>query len=164
MTNTASTIGVLRPEIAQAIRESVYGRIHAGDYTNGIISFYDSECEVRSDGEVVYATNDLARCKKWAERAGLCFEYSKPATAQAKLQAEAPQKAAPARRPRCLHYKTIRIAFAIAKDKGLDTRADEAMRAAFSRVLGRKIDSRDEMSGNDWCQVGRAMKFHGLGW
>jgi hypothetical protein len=66
-------------------------------------------------------------------------------------------------RPRCPHYRAIRRAFAIAREKGLDTRADEAMRAAFGRCLGRTVETRECMNGGEWQAVGDAMK-RGLAW
>jgi hypothetical protein len=66
-------------------------------------------------------------------------------------------------RPRCPHYRAIRRAFAIAREKGLDVRADEAMRAAFGRCLGRTVETRECMNGGEWQAVGDAMK-RGLAW
>ncbi len=67
-------------------------------------------------------------------------------------------------RPRCPFYRSIRRAFAIARDLGLDTKADDAMRAAFGRCLGRTIESRDELNGDDWMRLGDAMKARRLAW
>lgn len=66
--------------------------------------------------------------------------------------------------PRCSHYKAIRRTFAIAKDRGLDTKDESAMRRAFGRALGRRIESRNEMSGGDWDYVARQMKRGALAW
>jgi hypothetical protein len=76
----------------------------------------------------------------------------------------APEPIPAPEKPRCLHYKAIRRAFAIAREAGLDTRADEKMRAAFARVLGRVIESREELSGGDWLLVGNAIKTRHLAW
>ncbi len=43
---------------------------------------------------------------------------------------------------KCAHYKEIRRCFAIAREHGLDTRADEAMRAAIGRQLGFTVETR----------------------
>jgi len=67
-------------------------------------------------------------------------------------------------RPRCAFHKEIRRVFAIARDKGLDTKDDEAMRASFGRSLGRRIESRDELNGGDWQAVGDLMKRGTLAW
>jgi len=78
----------------------------------------------------------------------------------------APEKAAQSAtaRPRCPHYKAIRRTFAIAKDRGLNTKDESAMRRAFGRALGRQIESRDEMNGGDWQVVGDMMKRGALAW
>lgn len=67
-------------------------------------------------------------------------------------------------RPRCPFYRAIRRCFAIARDLGLDTKADEAMRAAFGRYLGRAISSREELDGSDWMLIGDALKARRLAW
>ncbi len=66
--------------------------------------------------------------------------------------------------PRCSFHKAIRRVFAIAREHGLDTRADEPMRAAVGRALGRSIESRDELNGGDWQAVGDMMKRGVLAW
>lgn len=67
-------------------------------------------------------------------------------------------------RSRCPHYKAIRRTFAIARDKGLDTKDDEAMRASFGRSLGRRIETREEMNGADWAYVARQVQRGVLAW
>jgi hypothetical protein len=67
-------------------------------------------------------------------------------------------------KPRCAHYASIRRAFACAREAGLDTKADAAMRAAFSRFLGRTIESREEMNGSDWESAATAVKCGELTW
>jgi hypothetical protein len=67
-------------------------------------------------------------------------------------------------RPRCPFYRSVKRAFAIARDLGLDTKADEAMRAAFGRYLGRAISSREELDGSDWMLIGDALKARRLAW
>lgn len=69
-----------------------------------------------------------------------------------------------ANRPRCSFHKAIRRCYAIARENGLDTRNDDAMRSAISRALGRQIESRDELNGGDWQAVGDAIKFGALAW
>ena len=78
----------------------------------------------------------------------------------------APEKAAQSatNRPRCAHYKAIRRTFAIAKDRGLNVKDEAAMRWAFGRALGRTIETREEMTGNDWQAVGDMMKRGALAW
>jgi len=78
----------------------------------------------------------------------------------------APEKAAQSatNRPRCPHYKSIRRTFAIAKDCGLNVKDEAAMRRAFGRALGRQIETREELNGNDWEAVGNMMRRGALTW
>jgi hypothetical protein len=76
-----------------------------------------------------------------------------------------PAPAAPVKVPvRCPHYPAIRRAYAIMRDVGLDLKADVAMRAAFSRFLGRAIESRQSLDRRDWLLVGNAIKSRRLAW
>lgn len=81
------------------------------------------------------------------------------------LEAGIVQEAAQAvKAPRYPFYREIRRAYAIAREAGLDTKADEAMRAAFASILGRKVPSRETMNGRDWLLVGNAIKERRLTW
>ncbi len=60
--------------------------------------------------------------------------------------------------------KSIRRCFAVAREVGLDTRADAAMRASFSRFLGRAIESRAALKPADWSMIGTAIKAQELTW
>ncbi len=71
---------------------------------------------------------------------------------------------APAKPVRCAWYRDIRRCYAIAREAGLDTKADAAMRAAFSRYLRKRIESREEMNGSDWVAVGDGIKARVLAW
>lgn len=51
---------------------------------------------------------------------------------------------------RCPFYKQIRTFHAIAIDLGLDTKAKEACRAAMGMLLGRRLGSREEVTGPEW--------------
>lgn len=72
--------------------------------------------------------------------------------------------AASVSRSRCPFYRAVKRCFAIARDAGLDTKADEAMRAAFGRCLGRSISSREELDGRDWMLIGDCIKARRLTW
>ncbi len=67
-------------------------------------------------------------------------------------------------RVRCAWYRAIRRAYAIARDCGLDTKADAAMRAAFAAYFGRAIESREQLTARDWLAVGDAVKARRLAW
>jgi hypothetical protein len=79
---------------------------------------------------------------------------------------EAMPQAASTRAPqvRCPFYREIRRCYAIASEAGCDVKADEAMRAAFGRFLGRAVESRAAMNGADWLLVGNEIKAHRLAW
>lgn len=62
-----------------AIRESVYGTVAAGTYFDGVVTFRDSECQVRVNGETVYENFLLARCIAYATRHGLAFTHEQEA-------------------------------------------------------------------------------------
>lgn len=66
--------------------------------------------------------------------------------------------------PRCPFYKSIRYCFAVARDAGLDCKADDAMCAAFAAFLGRAVPSRETLNGRDWLAVGNAIKSKKLAW
>lgn len=68
------------------------------------------------------------------------------------------------RAPRCPFYREIRRCYAIAREAGLDTEADEAMRAAFARYLGRTVPTRETLCGADWARVANAIKGKRLAW
>lgn len=69
-------------------------------------------------------------------------------------------------RVRCPWYREIRRAYAIAREAGLDTSedADQAMRDAFARYLGRAVPSRETLHGGDWARVANAIKGRRLAW
>ncbi len=90
------------------------------------------------------------------------------ATVAATLKSEADKAAriAPAKVNvvRCPHWKSIKRAYAIARECGLNTRNADAFRAACSRFLCREIESRDELRGSDWEAIGTAIKCGELAW
>jgi hypothetical protein len=67
-------------------------------------------------------------------------------------------------KPRCLWAVAIRRAFGIAKGAGLDTRADEPMRAAVGRYLGRAVATRSALTAGDWLSVGDGIRRGELAW
>ena len=134
----------------------------------------------RKVGEVVGYSRAVGQLEGIARNQGLDLRAARAAYVAA-LEAEAAQsieKCAPATMtrtvaivarieasaPRCPFYKSIRRCFAIAKEAGLDTRADAAMCAAFSAFLGRAVPTRETMNGRDWLLVGDAIKSRRLAW
>jgi hypothetical protein len=66
----------------------------------------------------------------------------------------APVEATPAvKKPRCPHYATIKAFFSAAKESGLDTVTEAGKlrcRGALGLYIGRRIESRAELTANDW--------------
>jgi pyruvate/2-oxoglutarate dehydrogenase complex dihydrolipoamide acyltransferase (E2) component len=79
-------------------------------------------------------------------------------------QVPAKESSQDAKSARCPFYKSIRRAYAIMREAGLNQRDEAAMRAAFSRFLGRVIESRDALPGGEWLQIGDAIKSRELAW
>lgn len=67
-------------------------------------------------------------------------------------------------RPRCSFHKSIRRCFGLAKERGLNTRDDEAMRGAFARYLCCDVPSREVLTALDWNILGDAIKARRLAW
>lgn len=65
---------------------------------------------------------------------------------------------------RCPFYREIRRFFAIARDNGLNTKNDDAIRDALAKALNRNIQSRDELNGADWSFAGDMVKMGVLTW
>ena len=138
--------------------------------------------EVWIDGQRVYTTYSYVRGYEALHDIGARYGYdhaalvakvqatreqlAQEATARATAAQDATKDVQPvkASKGRCPHYKAIRRAFAIATELGLDTRADEAMRAAFGRFLHRDVPTREVLNGRDWMLIGDAMKRHQLAW
>jgi hypothetical protein len=74
------------------------------------------------------------------------------------------QRAASA--PRCGFHSEIRRFFAIARERGLDTKAgaNESMRRAFENFFCRPIESRAELNARDWADAADAVKSNRLAW
>jgi hypothetical protein len=88
-----------------------------------------------------------------------------PETCEAvNVSAVAQNVAQAAKAPRCAHFKAIKRAYAIAAKAGLNVKADEAMRAAFSRFLCKPVASRETLSGSDWSACADAVKCGYLTW
>jgi Tfp pilus assembly protein PilE len=151
-----------------------------GIYFDAVTSDWAVELEA-AGGVVGYAPNaseaaamlddEIARWERFHATQAAHLAAMMPAVVEAPELATASENAAPAAlvvasvsSARCPFYRSIRRAYAIARDLGLDTKADDAMRAAFGRCLGRTIKSRDELNGGDWMLLGDAMKARRLAW
>jgi len=59
----------------------------------------------------------------------------------------------PAKGP-CCHVRVIRRFYAIAQKAGLDVKNSERMKGAFSMALGRRVDSRKQLTADNWAYLG----------
>jgi hypothetical protein len=117
---------------------------------------------VGNGGDVLMART-LFECVAETVAAMLSSEADKAA----QTASQAPQKCEAAKvssKPRCAFYREIRRCYAIAREAGLSTRSDAAMRAAFSRFLGREVETRETLRAGDWAQIGTAIKCGELAW
>ena len=108
--------------------------------------------------DCVRATIAAALRIEAVEEARRCGAMQPAKTQPVAVEATQPVKA------RCPHYREIRRCYAIAREAGLDVKADGAMRAAFGRFLGRVIESRAALHGRDWNLVGDAIQVRALVW
>ncbi len=65
---------------------------------------------------------------------------------------------------RCPHYKAIQQFMAIAREAGLDSNAKDRCRGAVGALLGRRIESRADLTGTEWTAMGAAVKAGKLIW
>jgi hypothetical protein len=89
--------------------------------------------------------------------------------AQREAQPVAPIVAAPVakiERKRCPHYSVIRDFFTVSRETGLDTSeaARDRMRGALGMLLGRRIESRADMSAADWAFATNAVRMNRVWW
>jgi hypothetical protein len=76
---------------------------------------------------------------------------------------------APAVKPakvRCAHYASIKTFFAVARDAGLDTSgaSRDRVRGALGVFVGRRLASRNEVTGAEWQGAAQAIKTGRLFW
>jgi hypothetical protein len=67
---------------------------------------------------------------------------------------------------RCRHYASIKTFFAVARDAGLDTSAAsrDRVRGALGVFVGRRLASRNEVTGAEWQGAAQAIKTGRLFW
>jgi hypothetical protein len=89
-----------------------------------------------------------------ADKAGTTVE-----AIEAELDASAPK-------PRCPHYDAIKEFFAVAREVGLDTSKEgkDRVRGAIGMLLGRRIESRSELTGAEWAFCTNAVRMGRLFW
>ena len=77
-----------------------------------------------------------------------CFA-AKASEIQATREAAA-QPTAPVKKARCEFYKAIQQFMAVARTLGLDTNNKRGCRIAIGLLLGRKTESRADLTGAEW--------------
>ena len=81
----------------------------------------------------------------------------------APLHAECAPKTAKTKTP-CAWAAEIRRCFAIARERGLDTKNDTGFRRAVENFLCREVPSREVLDGTEWREIGDAIKSKRLAW
>lgn len=103
------------------------------------------------------------RNEGWHGAAKLAAVRAELEAVRAFLAQLAPVAAKPAK-VRCAWYRDIRRCYAVAREAGLDVKNSAAMREAFSRFLGREVESREALRAGDWCAVSEGIKTRRLAW
>ena len=65
---------------------------------------------------------------------------------------------------RCAHWAAIKAFFAVCREMGLDAQNKAACRAAVGMLLGRRIQSRADLSGAEWAFCTNAVRMGRLFW
>ncbi len=98
----------------------------------------------------------------------LCWACSINAPATTAMVAAVKPIAADAKPVRtcCPHYSVIREFFSTARESGLDTSeaARDRMRGSLGMLLGRRIESRADMSAADWAFATNAVRINRVWW
>jgi hypothetical protein len=131
---------------------------HAAKYTAAAVDAYVKYAATRDEKSAAYLLGRAAHYEVLAAAAkGQAIEAAPVAVA-----AEA--VAAKVEKPRCPHYKAIQQFMAIAREAGLNTSAKDRCRGAVGALLGRRIESRADLTGAEWAAMGAAVKAGKLVW
>jgi hypothetical protein len=128
-------------------------------FTARAIDFYVKSATCASEEAAAYYK---AQAEKYERFAAGALEA-------APVAAQAPKVEAPATKPakvRCAHYASIKTFFAVARDAGLDTTgaSRDRVRGALGVWLGRRLASRNEVTGAEWSGAAQAIKTGRLFW
>ncbi len=66
--------------------------------------------------------------------------------------------------PRCAWYRLIRAFYGAAQSRKLDTKNDEAIRAALAGFVGRSLSSRADLQPLEWHDAAQAVRLGKLAW
>jgi hypothetical protein len=93
----------------------------------------------------------------------VCSTYRAPAAPVVATVAKVEAKPV---RTRCPHYHVIREFFTVARESGMDTSeaGRDRMRGALGMLLGRRIESRADMSAADWAFATNAVRMNRVWW
>jgi hypothetical protein len=141
---------------------------YAAKYTQQAMNAYIAYAETKD-------ARDAAMYKDRARHYEVLAQSAKESAQREAVQVEAAQQMpvaveAPAAKveakPLPCSVKAIRRFFAIAKDCGMDTSkaAKPAMRHAIETALRRYINSRAEITMNEWLMLGDLVKIGRLAW
>jgi hypothetical protein len=126
-------------------------------FTAKAIDFYVKFAACRNDESAAYYK---AQAEKYDRFASGALEAAPVVVA-------APEVEAPKVQPvkvRCAHYLEIRRFMAAAKSAGLDTNAKARSRQAVGALLGRRIESRADLTGTEWTRATLAIRRRELSW
>jgi hypothetical protein len=76
---------------------------------------------------------------------------------------EAPAKST-FKRTRCPYAKAIREFMAVAREAGLDVTAKDRCRGALGQFLGKRVESRADLTGRDWAVCASGVRMGRLAW
>ena len=128
----------------------------AAAFTAKAISFYDRHA-------VYGGAYLLSQAEKYERFAAAAMERAQEEAQVAPVVDVVAVEAKPVK-VRCEFYREIKRFMAIALEAGLDTDAKDRCRGAVGALLGRRIESRADLTGAEWAAMGAAIKAGKLIW
>jgi len=144
----ASGVGVLREEVAY--RERDEKRLY-----DAMLCIYEVMSPARCERVTPEHLATVQECAQW---------YGLVPTLAAEEPAEPEAEQEPAPRPRCPHAHIIRRFAQCAQLRGFKMADKEGRRRAFSRLLGRELESCAELSAQEWQAGQRAVVEGRMSW
>jgi hypothetical protein len=80
------------------------------------------------------------------------------------VQVKAAKVEARPTKSRCAHWAAIKEFFAVCREMGMDAQNKPACRAAVGMLLGRRIETRADLSGAEWNFCTNAVRMGRLFW
>lgn len=100
----------------------------------------------------------MKQANRHADKAGLTLEQIEEKAAAIEAAANAPQIEAEAAPVAKCSVKAIRRFFAICKSAGIDASNDDRVRGALSVFFGVRIESRKQLTTDQWISAGDAIE------